>query len=78
MELLESMVSHLVAGAIGAGIIWYPNRTIKRQFFLMMEAIDTGKEQGKEWKFLRNESGEPNGFRLIMGASAKSDDPNAI
>ncbi len=78
MELLESVVGYLVAGAIGAGIIWYPNRTIKRQFFLMMEAIDTGKEQGKEWKFLRNESGEPNGFRLIMGASAKSDDPNAI
>ncbi len=78
MELLESVVSHLVAGAIGAGIIWYPNRTIKRQFLLMMEAIDTGKEQGKEWKFLRNESGEPNGFRIIMGASAKTDDPNAI
>ncbi len=78
MELLESVVSHLVAGAIGAGIIWYPNRTIKRQFLLMMEAIDTGKEQGKEWKFLRNESGEPSGFRLIMGASAKTDDPNAI
>ncbi len=78
MELLESVVSHLVAGAIGAGIIWYPNRTIKRQFLLMMEAIDAGKEQGKEWRFLRNESGEPNGFRLIMGASAKTDDPNAI
>ncbi len=78
MELLESLVSHLVAGAIGAGIIWYPNRTIKRQFFSMMEAIDSGKEQGKEWKFLRDESGEPNGFRVIMGASAKSDDPTAI
>ena len=78
MELLESMVSHLVAGAIGAGIIWYPNRSIKRQFFSMMEAIDAKKEQGTEWKFLRNESGEPNGFRLIMGASAKTDDPNAI
>ncbi len=78
MELLESVVSHLVAGAIGAGIIWYPNRSIKRQFFSMMEAIDAKKEQGTEWKFLRNESGEPNGFRLIMGASAKSDDPNAL
>ncbi len=78
MELLESLVSHLVAGAIGAGIIWYPNRTIKRQFFSMMEAIDSGKEQGKDWKFLRNESGDLSGFRVIMGASAKSDDPNAI
>jgi hypothetical protein len=78
MELLETLVSHVVAGVIGAGIIWYPNRSIKRQFFSMMEAIDAGKEQGKEWKFLRDDSGELKGFRLIMGASARSDNPNAM
>jgi hypothetical protein len=78
MELLETLVSHVVAGVIGAGIIWYPNRTIKRQFFSMMEAIDAGKEQGKEWRFIRDESGEPKAFRLVMGASASTDDPNAI
>jgi hypothetical protein len=78
MELLETLVSHIVAGVIGAGIIWYPNRTIKRQFFSMMEAIDEGREQGRDWKFLRNEAGEPIGFRRIMGASASSDNPKAI
>ena len=78
MELLETLVSHVVAGVIGAGIIWYPNRTIKRQFFSMREAIDAGKEQGKEWRFIRDESGEPKAFRLVMGASASTDDPNAI
>ena len=56
MELLESLVSHLTAGVIGAAIIWWPNRTIKRQFFSMMEAIDEGKEQGKDWKLLRDET----------------------
>ena len=78
MELLETLVSHITAGVIGAGIIWWPNRTIKRQFTSMMEAIDGGLEQGKDWKFLRDESGNPTGFRRMMGASASTDDPNAI
>ncbi len=78
MELLESLVSHLTAGVIGAAIIWWPNRTIKRQFFSMMEAIDEGKEQGKDWKLLRDEAGNPKGFRRMLGASAASDAPDAL
>ena len=78
MEFLESVVSHLTAAVIGAFVIWWPNRTIKRQFFSMMEAISEGQEQGKDWKLLHNESGEPTGFRRMMGASAATDDPNAI
>ena len=78
MELLESMVSHLTVGLIGAAIIWWPNRTIKRQFMGLMEAIDAGMEQGKDWKFIRDEVGNPTGFRRMMGASASTDNPNAI
>ena len=78
MELLETLVSHLSVGAIGAAVVWWPNRPIRRQFFSMMEAIDGGLEQGKDWKFVRDESGNPTGFRRMMGASASSDDPNAI
>ena len=78
MELLESLVSHITVGVIGAAIIWWPNRTIKRQFLSMMEAIDEGKEQGKDWKFVRDAEGNPTGFRRMMGASASTDDRNAI
>ncbi len=78
MELLESLVSHITVGVIGAGIIWWPNRTIKRQFLSMMEAIDEGKEQGKDWKFVRDADGNPTGFRRMIGASASTDNPNAI
>lgn len=78
MELLETVVSHLVAGAIGAGIIWWPNRSIKRQFFSLMEALDAGKVQDKDWKFVRDAEGNPQGIRIMMGASAASDDPRAL
>ncbi len=78
MELLESLVSYITVGLIGAAIIWWPNRTIKRQFLGLMEAVDAGMEQGKDWKFVRDEAGNPTGFRRVMGASASTDDPNAI
>ena len=78
MELLETLVSYATVGALGAAIVWWPNRKIKRQFFSMMEAIDEGEEQGKDWKLLRDESGSPIGFRRMLGASNQSDDPNAI
>ena len=78
MELLETLVSHLTAVAIGAVFIWWPNRTIKRQFVAMLEAIDQGKERDKDWRFVRDDAGNPVGFRVMMGASGFSDDPKAI
>jgi len=78
MELLETLVTHLTAAAIGAAIFWYPNRSVKRQFRAMLEAIDAGKEQGKDWRFVRNDAGEPVGFRVVLGASASTDDPRAV
>ena len=47
MELLETLVTHLTAAAIGAAVIWWPSRKIKRQFVAMLEAIDEGKERDK-------------------------------
>lgn len=78
MELLETLVTHLTAAAIGAAVIWWPNRTIKRQFLAMLEAIDQGREKDKDWRFVRNDAGEPVGFRVMMGASGSSDDPTAV
>jgi len=78
MELLETLVTHLTAAAIGAAIIWFPNRTIKRQFRAMLEAIDEGKEKDKDWRFVRDDAGDPVGFRVMMGASGSSDDPTAV
>ncbi len=78
MELLDTLVTHLTAAAIGAAVIWFPNRTIKRQFFAMLEAIDEGKEQDKDWRFVRDNVGNPTGFRVMMGASGSSDDPSAV
>ena len=78
MELLETLVTHMTAGAIGAAIIWFPNRTIKRQFKAMLEAIGEGKEKDKDWRFVRDAAGNPVGFRVMMGASGSSDDPRAV
>lgn len=78
MELIEWLFTHLFAAAVGGGIVWYRDRSIKRQFQLMLEAIDTGQEQDKDWRFVRDDEGNPVGFRLTMGASARSDDPKAI
>ena len=78
MELLETLVTHLTAAAIGAALIWWPNRMIKRQFVAMLEAIDQGKEKDKDWRFVRDDAGSPVGFRVMMGASGTSDDPMAV
>ena len=78
MELLETLVTHLTAAAVGAAVIWWPSRTIKRQFAAMLEAIDQGKEKDKDWRFVRNDAGDPVGFRVMMGASGSSDDPAAV
>jgi len=78
MELLETLVTHLTAAAIGAAVIWFPNRTIKRQFKAMLEAIDEGREKDKDWRFVRDDAGAPVGFRVMMGASGSSDDPRAV
>lgn len=78
MELVEGIVSHLVAGLVGAGLVWYPTRSIRRQFRLMMETIDQGKQQGKDWKFVRDAEGNPVGFRVMLGASASTDKPGSI
>ncbi len=78
MELVEWLFTHIFAGLVGAGIVWFRNRPANRQFKLMMEAVDTGQQQDKDWKFVRDAQGNPTGFRLTMGASAASDDPRAI
>jgi hypothetical protein len=78
MELLETLVTHLTAAGIGAAVIWWPSRKIKRQFVAMLEAIDEGKERDKDWRFVRDDSGHPVGFRVMMGASGSSDDPAAV
>ena len=70
---MESLFSHLVAAAIGGGIVWYQNRTMKKQFLLMLEALDSGKKEGQDWKFVRDESGKATGFRVTLGASAATD-----
>jgi hypothetical protein len=77
MELLETAASYLVAAAVGAFAIWYPNRRIKRQFTLMLEAIAEGKVEGKDWRFVRDARGNPVGFRVIHSASAPTDKPGS-
>ena len=76
MEFIEWLFTHVVAGAIGAGILWLRDRPIRRQFKLMMEAVDSGQQQDKDWRFLRDAEGNPTGFRLTMGASAPTDNPS--
>jgi len=78
MEMLETLVTHLTAAAVGAAVVWFPSRTIKRQFSAMLEAIDEGKEKDKDWRFVRDDSGRPVGFRVMLGASGTSDDPRAV
>ena len=77
-ERLETLVTHLTDDGSGAAVIWWPSRKIKRQFVAMLEAIDEGKERDKDWRFVRDDSGHPVGFRVMMGASGSSDDPAAV
>jgi len=72
---MESLVSHLVMGALGAGIVWWIDRPIRRQFKLMLNALSEGKEQGKDWRLVNNDAGEPTGIQIMHGASPASDDP---
>ncbi len=72
---MESLVSHLVMGALGAGIVWWIDRPIRRQFKLILIALSEGKEEGKDWRLVTNAAGEPNGIRIMHGASPPSDDP---
>ena len=72
---MESVVSHLVMGALGAGIVWWIDRPIRRQFKLILVALSEGKEEGKDWRLVNNEAGEPKGIRIMHAASPPSDDP---
>ena len=75
---MESLASHLTVGLVGAAIVWMMNRPVRRQFRLLMEAIDEGKEEGKDWRFVRDAAGRPTGVRIMYGASAPSDKPGSI
>ena len=74
---MESLMSHLVVGAMGAGIVWWIDRPIRRQFKLILTALSEGKKEGKDWRLVTDEAGEPTGIRIMYGASAPADDPRS-
>ena len=53
---MESLASHIVAGVLGAGIVWWVDRPIRRQFKLILSALAEGKEEGKDWRLVTNAS----------------------
>jgi len=75
---MESLFSHVVVGAMGAGIVWWMDRPIRRQFKLMLTALSEGKKEGQGWRLVNNDAGEPTGIRIMYGASAPSDDPRSL
>jgi len=75
---MESIASHLVVGLLGAAIVWYLDRPVRRQFRLLMDVINEGKQEGKDWRFVRDESGRPTGVRVMYGASAPTDKPGVL
>ncbi len=75
---MESLVSHMLVGMLGAGIVWWIDRPIRRQFKLILEALSEGKQEGKDWRLVTDEAGEPKGIRIMYGASAPSDDPKSL
>ncbi len=75
---MESIASHLMIGLIGAGIVWFVDRPVRRQFRLLMDAIDEGKQEGTGWRFVRDPAGRPTGVRIMYGASAPSDKPGSV
>ena len=75
---MESLMSHMVVGALGAGIVWWIDRPIRRQFNLILIALSEGKKEGKDWRLVTDEAGEPKGIRIMYGASAPSDDPRSL
>jgi hypothetical protein len=75
---MEALVSHLVMVALGAGVVWYLDRPVRRQFKMMLDALDEGKVQGKDWKLVHDATGNPTGFRVMLGASGAQDDPKSV
>lgn len=75
---MESVFSHLAMGVLGAGIVWWIDRPIRRQFKLILTALSEGKEEGVDWRLVTDEAGEPNGIRIMYGASAPTDDPRSL
>ncbi len=75
--MMDGLLSHLVVGALGAGIVWWIDRPIRRQFTLLLAALSEGKKEGEGWRFVKNDAGEPKGIRIMYGASAPSDDPRS-
>ena len=74
---MEALVSHLVVGALGAGMVWRIDRPIRRQFKLILEALSEGKKEGQDWRLVTNDAGEPKGIRIMYRASAPGDDPKS-
>lgn len=74
---MEALVSHLVMGGLGAGIVWWIDRPIRRQFKLILVALSEGKKEGEDWRLVTDEAGEPKGIRIMYGASAPTDDPRS-
>jgi hypothetical protein len=75
---MESLFSHVVMGGLGAGIVWWIDRPIRRQFKLILTALSEGKEEGKDWRLVKDDAGEPKGIRIMYGASAPGDDPRSL
>ncbi len=74
---MEALVSHLMVGLLGAGVVWWIDRPIRRQFKLILEALSEGKKEGEDWRLVTDETGEPKGIRIMYGASAPTDDPRS-
>ena len=74
---MEALVSHLVVGALGAGMVWRIDRPIRRQFKLILEALSEGKKEGQDWRLVTNDAGEPEGIRIMYRTSAPGDDPKS-
>ena len=74
---MEALVSHIVVGVLGAGIVWWIDRPIRRQFKLILEALSEGKKEGEGWRLVTDDAGQPKGIRIMYGASAPGDDPRS-
>ncbi len=70
-------MSHLIMGVLGAGIVWWIDRPIRRQFKLILVALSEGTKEGRDWRLVTDEAGEPKGIRIMYGASAPTDDPRS-
>ena len=74
---MEALVSHLTVGLLGAGVVWWIDRPIRRQFKLILGALSEGKKEGQDWRLVTDDAGEPKGIRIMYGASAPTDDPRS-